>query len=239
MTIDYAIMTVARPVDYIRAVLDGLHPTLPLRLVVGSPDVAYLSRIVAARQLQVIVPDELEWNSIKTKPVGQRAAWNYWRCFVLGPQSKERQGLVIFEDDVALTYGWEERLHKVVATLNRRHGERYILALYSANVISKAGNLNCVERFPVDRFFGTQAMYFPERIREVLQPYLKRFGVDAFRAPYDWLVRDFAKAKGIPIFRCVPSLAQHIGLVTTGLGKFHKSNSFVPELAKPLHASRP
>ena len=71
-------------------------------------------------------------------------------------------------------------------------------------------------------------MYYPDRVRRSLAEYLYGMGVAMYQRPYDRLVRDYIIDKRLTLLSTTPSLVQHIGVLTTGLGgNFHQSPSFL------------
>ena len=72
---------------------------------------------------------------------------------------------------------------------------------------------NILLRIPPKWFFGTQAIYYPERVREGFSEYLKRDGVDTLRRPYDFLVREYAQEENIPMFVLGSRSKLHLTLV--------------------------
>jgi GR25 family glycosyltransferase involved in LPS biosynthesis len=135
----------------------------------------------------------------------------------LGPSSKERKGLLIFEDDVIVARGWETRLHDTVRELEVTNQGGFVLALYTAYPFTPAQG-HFYAPYPAKRFFGTQAMYYPEAIRRGFSEYLRANGVDRHVLPYDLLLRAYVQSHGISLYATVPSLAQHVGEISTGLG---------------------
>jgi hypothetical protein len=74
-------------------------------------------------------------------------------------------------------------------------------------------------------------MYYPEEIRRDFAEYVKINGVNAYRRPYDLLLKDYLQTYEIPVFTTVPSLVQHIGEIGTGVGwKFHSARNFEKNL---------
>jgi len=225
LPIDLAIVTTARPKDYIHQLLSCLRSGLPLRIVVGGPDVAYLERHRLGPCVDIVAPPEEEWTRFIGCPVHHRATWNYWRGLALGPSSKECKGLLIFEDDVIVATGWEARLHNTVRELEATSQGGFVLALYAASALTPVPG-HFYAPYPARRFFGTQAMYYPEAIRRGFAEYLRANGVDRHVHPYDLLLRTYLQSHGVSLFATVPCLAQHVGEISTGLGGFHKAANF-------------
>jgi hypothetical protein len=223
--IDVAVTTVARQADYIHQLISNLRTDLPLRLIVGSPDRDYLSSYAVNPHIDVIEAPLEEWERFKDCSLHQRAAWNYWRALTLGAHSPNRKGLVIFEDDVVVAIDWERRVHSLIDQIEARQSGPYILALYAAaeSGLKPAGERQYVS-YPPQAFFGNQAIYYPEHVRQGYAAYLKEHGVDAFSAPYDFLLSDYSQSEQIPIFAAIPCLVEHIGEISTGLAQFfHQS----------------
>lgn len=226
--IDFAVTTVARPGDYIHRLIGCLRADLGLRLVVGAPECEYLERYRNHPFIEVIEVPPQEWERFREYPIRQRAAWNYWRTLTLGIHRPYRQGLVIFEDDVVPATNWEDRLHRIIEQIELEQSGPYILSLYTARKLQAPQDGKYFVAYPPESFFGTQALYYPEPAREGFAKYLKRRGVDSFRGrPYDFLLRDYARREGIPMFVALPCLVEHIGEISTGLAQFfHTARQF-------------
>ena len=229
--IDFAVTTVPRAVDYIHQLIARLRTDLPLRLVVGAPDSQYLERYRGHRFIQIIETSSEEWQQIRDCAIHQRAAWNYLRSLTLATSHPSRQGIVIFEDDVVLAGGWEDRLYNIIHQIEFKQKRPYVLTLYSARPLEEPQPGMHFAPYPSKNFFGSQAIYFPEVVREGFAEYLKAHAVDSYRAPYDLLLGEYAANENIPIFASVPSLVQHIGEVSTGVAGFpHQATHFKFEL---------
>jgi hypothetical protein len=237
-TIDFAIMTVARPTVYIHELIASLRSDLPIRLIVGAPAYGYLERYRSNPCREIIEVPAEEWEYFQHCRVHHRACWNYWRSLTLGSRTPSCKGLVVFEDDVIPARGWESRFHGTVNQIEAIYNGPFVLALYTALNISPPSDAQTYYvRYPVPVFYGTQAMYYPEKVRIEFADYLKRHGVDSMRLPYDLLLRMYLWKERIPLFVTIPCLFQHVGEISTGLGNFHKSRQFrgdVTDLQGPL-----
>ena len=189
-----------------------------------------------------------DWAHFQNSSVHHRAVWNYWRSLTLGPKNLRRDGLLVFEDDVIPAQGWQRRFNDTVKQIEAQFGTRYVLALYRGRFSQSRTFYNSFRRtlsdclypeeqrayyasYPIGQFWGTQAMYYPEEIRIAFAEYLKINGVDAYRRPYDLLLKDYLETYGVPLFTTVPSLVQHIGEIGTGVGwKFHSARKFEKNL---------
>jgi hypothetical protein len=225
--IDYRVLTVARPVPYIGRLLARLHPDLPVTFLVGSPAGEYLGEWRSNPSFEFLFPEDNEWLSLKEHSVHHRASWNYWRALTLGRSALCRKGVVVFEDDILPVINWEAQLYGAMAEIEAFYDGPFLLALYAGQPQLEALRLPYrIAPYPSEVFYGTQALYYPEAVREGFSQYLKNNGVDAFRIPYDHLLREYLILTATPAFLMVPCPVQHIGEISTGLGVYHKSTSF-------------
>jgi hypothetical protein len=230
-TIDFAIMTVARPTVYIHELIASLRPDLPIRLIVGAPVNGYLERYRSNPFIEIIEVGAEEWAHFQNRRVHHRACWNYWRSLTLGPRTPSRKGLVVFEDDVIPARGWENRFHETVNQIEDVHQGPFVLALYPAVNLPPPPHAQLYYMgYPVPVFFSTQAMYYPEEVRAGFADYLKRHGVDSMRLPYDLLLKAYVWKEHIRLFAAIPCLFQHVGEISTGLGNFHKTRQFLSDV---------
>jgi hypothetical protein len=233
------VSTVARPQKYIYQLLDCLLPWRHCRLVVGSPDAAYLDRYRGNSSAEIIIPSEEEWNPVKVLSVHRRAAWNYWRSLEAGQADPLQGGLLLLEDDVILARQWQIRLVQTVIALESRLGSLFILALFTSHKLNFSWGpaAPLFVEYPGYKFCGTPAMYYPEPVRSQFSWFLKRFGVDQFNGPYDLILQDFIQERNIPLLACNPNLAQHVGLESTILGTFCRTEYFLDDRPAPPDCS--
>lgn len=121
--VDIAISTVDRSKNYVHKVIANLRKDAALRLIVGSPSYAYLSRYRRNSNIEIVGVDPNEWERFRDCPVAHRASWNYWRCFVYGSRQKGRKGLLILEDDVLPAKVWEKRFFEAIEEIECQYGE--------------------------------------------------------------------------------------------------------------------
>lgn len=229
--IDFAIMTVSRPPHYIHDLIAALRPDLPLRLVVGSPDYEYLERYRDDPYKEIVeVPDQ-GWEHFHNRRMQHKACWNYWRCLKLGSTTPGAEGLVVFEDDIMPARGWEERLYEAVDQIESACKERYALALYSPRRLARTPNSRTYYvSYPTHRFYGTQAIYFPESVREEFMRFIRIYGVNTWKHNHDIMLRWYLQHMNIPLFATKPCLFQHVGEAGSGFGKFHTTKQFQSDL---------
>ena len=224
--IDIAITTIARENNYLDTTLQSLGTKNNIKLVVGSPDATYLDFYRGLPPYMVLDCTSEDWLQIMGESVWHRASWNYWRC--LNGDLRYDNGILIFEDDIKAAAGWREHLDKTITAIEEHHEQNYVLALYSPykREAYKQGLL--YESYPTRLFYGTQGMYYPEKTRVEFTRFLHAFGVSTYRIPYDMLLREYLMNTGTCLLATSPSLIQHIGAVTTGLGgRFHRAPSFI------------
>lgn len=230
--IDLIISTVCREENYLDATLKSLNTdqpiniNTPLSLVVGSPDTTYLNHHQSCPGVTVVEMGPNIWAWIKNNSVFHRASWNYYRC--LTQCVRGTRGALIFEDDVQFAHGWRPRLDCTLTTLEERYGTDFVLAVYAPLELAFHGQLYA--EYPRRRFFGTQGVYYPAKTRDRFAKYLKAHGLVANKKGYDYLLRDFLLQADLPLFATTPSLVQHIGKKTTGLGVWHQAPGFMEDV---------
>lgn len=227
--IEYAIITVPRPADYVHQLIAALPGDLRLRLFVGAPESEYLKRYEENPFIQIIEAPPIEWERFRECGIHQRAAWNYWRALSAGRSRLFSKGLLVLEDDVIPTGDWEHRLYRVIEQVETCQPDPYILALYAPEEahLSEPENGKLFVSYPASSFFGTQAIYYPEAVRQGFSTCLHENALVTFRNHYDFLLRDYAEQEKVPMFAAIPCLFQHIGEVSTGLAQFfHRAHQF-------------
>ena len=226
--IEFAITTVPRPGDYVHQLIAALPGDLQLRLVVGTAESEYLKRYEENPFIHIVEAPSIEWERFRECGIHQRAAWNYWRALSIGRSRLFSKGLVVLEDDVIPASGWEHRLYRVMEQVETFQPGPYILALYAPEgaQLSEPENGRLFVSYPASSFFGSQAIYYPEAVRQGFSMYLHENALVTFSYPYDFLISDYAQQEKVPMFAAIPCLFQHIGEVSTGLGFFHRAHRF-------------
>lgn len=231
--ISIAISTISREDNYLPLTLESLareqqvDAIHPLSLMVGSPETEYLDHLRSRPGINVVEMGPNTWSWIKLSKVYYRATWNYYRC--LTQCAEGARGTLVFEDDVHFARGWRERLEHTLTILEDRHGDDFALALYSPLKFGWDGTSLYAE-YPLKDFLGTQAVYYTAKTREGFATYLKKYGLVANANPYDYILRDYLLQEGLPLFVTTPTLVQHMGKRSTGLGHWHDSPDFVEDV---------
>lgn len=236
--INLAVTTVWREENYLDATLKSLstecstHDDPPVNLVVGSPQAEHLTRY---RSLPGIIVDEMglhTWSWIKNNDVRHRATWNYYRC--LTQCGAGERGSLVLEDDVKFACGWRRRLDVTLVALEAKFGSEFVLTIYDPYSWEPKESPLYAE-YPRQFFAGTQGVYYPASVRQGYAKYLRWHGVIGNKDHYDYLLRDYLIQEDIPLFAAAPSLIQHMGRNTTGVGAWHEAPGFIEDVtAEPL-----
>jgi hypothetical protein len=134
-------------------------------------------------------------------------------------------GLII-EDDVQLSRKFDQYLDKVKSDIPT---PKYALALYSCYQWTQIPNGLTIAEYPIDMFYGTQAMLYDiETAREFGEYLAQNIG----KEPYDLALKTYIKEidPEVVLYASKLSLVQHIGDVSTGLGNNHKAFNFVDDV---------
>lgn len=133
-------------------------------------------------------------------------------------------GLII-EDDVKLCRNFGIELEQRLAEIPT---ERYAFALYSCYNWGGYSDYNKIAKYPIDMFYGTQAMVFDLQTAKEFGTYLLN---NIGREPYDLALKTYIKEVDpeVVLYASKLSLVQHIGDVSTGLGNGHQCFNFIDE----------
>ena len=200
----------------------------PVTLVVGNTDTDYLRPYYKLPGIVIKVPSQRAWKAFEAVAKGkhQLASWTLWRTLqVAVKQANHCEYAVILEDDVIPMAQWEVALMHLTKAITEVHGSSFVLSLYRAGLRIPASGQRSIGygRYPLNSFFGTQAMCYPMEVLPRLIDYIHRMSIAAYSNPYDIVVSRFTQEMNIPLIFSVPSLVQHVGVQTTGLGTFHQS----------------
>lgn len=241
--IEYAVVTVSRPQGYVHQTIASLEETgffghpdnLPLRLVVGSPDSAYLERYRERAdrfRVEEMSAEEARGFGLDRLYGSQRCALTHSRCLGDGRIDKKADLVMVMEDDIRFALGWFARLQLIIEDVMRSHPRGWALSLYTPNsdeplVCYRRGEKWLRRNYDFS-FFGLQAMVYPRWIAAGFADFVMQNNVLKYVKPCDHLLIDFMKDRGLPILATAPSLVQHIGELSMGVSAdFHQSNSFL------------
>jgi len=138
---------------------------------------------------------------------------------------KTVDGLII-EDDVKLCKNFNLELEERLAEIPT---ERYAFALYSCYNWNFHFKYNEIAEYPINDFYGTQAMVFDLKTAREFGAYLLE---NIGKEPYDLALKTFIKIVNpeVVLYASKMSLAQHIGDISTGLGNGHQAFNFIDDL---------
>ncbi len=223
--------------DTLRSVFATFPVGVQVNLAVGDDRTEFVSRKrlhaelgpLHAEQVHVWAASPAQTAHLKDFKVARRAAWNYARAI---RSYQGSTGLLLMEDDVQWAAGGINRFdywlagHRLpVISLYNYQGppfpddRRFTLADLVTTHINEPRHI----------FDCTQAMYIAAPVTRALGDFIL---LRAHLRPYDLLLDTFCASHRLSIGHTYPSLVQHIGEHTNGLGRFHQSNCFVPSLMR-------
>jgi hypothetical protein len=251
--VSFTIVTAPRKENYLDQTIKSLEQTgffsdrrnLPLRLVAGSPE-PHLERFKSDRnrflvdEMSEAEAKEWHWHG---SGLGLRASKGHRRALHPLRTRCGSQFVCIFEEDLRFASGWMGHLEKGLEEAVKRHGDRFLLSLYTPEetgpleVYKKGRNL--YER--TYRFYGIQGVIWPNVVRETFMYETAVRPIDqdrgpgktmdrAYHKPHDEMVGLTMEALKIPILATAPCLVQHIGIVSnsgTSDAYIHRSKSFL------------
>jgi len=134
-------------------------------------------------------------------------------------------GLII-EDDVHLSRNFDQHLEKIKSDIPTL---RYAVALYSCYNWNYVSNNSTIAEYPIDNFYGTQAMLYDLETARGFGEYLVQ---NIGKEPYDLALKTYIKEinPDVVLYASKASLVQHIGDISTGLGGQHKTGNFIDQI---------
>jgi hypothetical protein len=134
-------------------------------------------------------------------------------------------GLII-EDDVKLSRKFDQYLDKVKSDIPT---PRYAVALYSCYQCIQINNNLVIAEYPINDFYGTQAMLYDIETARGFGEYLAQ---NIGKEPYDLALKTYIKEVDpeVVLYASKLSLVQHIGDVSTGLGNGHTAYNFIDDV---------
>lgn len=229
------IVTVKRPVEYIHTMIVSLLASDPLvrrlnriELVIGGSDSTYIDNYRHHQLFRFHPLSASEQASIQPWSTHRKFCLNYHRCLTNGIGSC-KNGILICEDDIIFQ---DRFLSKLLVTIYEMESQfsikDYLLACYVPHALHHDPSLKRGKYFAsyyAPSFYGTQCMYYPQRVLPRLASLIYDYGVAHYTRPGDMIVKMFGEEIN-GIYGTVRSLAQHIGRHSTGLGYFHTASSF-------------
>jgi len=220
--VQVAISTCRRHPQYVHGTLESMYaadPTaneLTVRLVVCDSDASYVDSWSGMPQVRVEPLSHREHATIASLSPHARCTYNFTRLL-------EGVGDVIaLQDDLQFTENWLRAVTRCIERVERRHGQRFVLALY-ASYRFKATPFAPYKKW---HFYGNQALYFPDGVRRELSAYMYDHAEQG--GPDDMMLKDFLCASDIKLFSMNPNVVQHVGGESAIEQRFHKSPSYKP-----------
>jgi hypothetical protein len=165
-----------------------------------------------------LVPVDKKYKQDETRH--RDSQYNYARALLT-----TKDGLII-EDDVKLSRYFDKALDEVIRNIPT---PRYAVALYSCYNWTQDNFNEVIAKYPIDMFYGTQAMLYDiETAREFGAYLLENIG----KEPYDLALKTFIKTVNpeVILYASKLSLVQHMGDVSTGLGNGHQCFNFLDDV---------
>lgn len=165
-----------------------------------------------------LIPVDKKYKQDKTRH--RDSQYNYARALFT-----TKDGLII-EDDVKLSRHFDKALDEVIRNIPT---PRYAVALYSCYNWTQNNFNEVIAKYPIDMFYGTQAMLYDiETAREFGAYLLENIG----KEPYDLALKTFIKTVNpeVVLYASKLSLVQHMGDVSTGLGNRHQCFNFLDDV---------
>ena len=217
-----------KTVDYVYTTLQNLFLAIPsgipINIYVGNENTEYLSSSVLEnfitkeniQRINVIQFSSAYLEKLTKMHVHKRAKCNYARILC---DYDGYKGLIIFEDDIDVNNNILNNVNTIVKYIRE---PTFVMSLYDKYGKEKTNHYNITK--VKHGFSCTQGMYYTHSIANELGKYMLETN-----GCYDIVINMFCKQINNPIRYVMPSLTQHIGTLTTGLGGVHVSKNFQKE----------
>jgi hypothetical protein len=201
--------------ESIRHFLAGSKDT-PLVVYVDGDDDRYLN-VCDDRVTTIVAPVVNERRVASEHSAYNRCRLNTLRAVRSVPRGAD---LLLLEDDIAMSRGWEDRLHLGIDRCRERFGDDFVLALYSATMPRKKEGP--VAGYHYRDYYGNVGVVLSCGAVVKFLEVAKQTTV-----PSDMIVKEMLWKKRIALRQTNPNLVQHLGDVsTTGVRRIIRSRSF-------------
>ena len=232
--IDVAIITVQRQEAYIHTTISNLKKTgffddhkAPVRLHVGSSVTSGLRRYKGDRRFTVECVGSGDEQHMSRLKLWQRQGMNYSRCL---RGMKGDESILLLEDDLDFADGWYGWMLDAIKEIRKTY-RKWILTLCCFSYEPKRRYDRGARWFPNAAPWwcgGACGIVYPADLAREFSSYLYDHLVTKDELPTDLLIHRWAKETGVQFCATAPSIIQHIGAVSTGLGGGGRtSSSFV------------
>ena len=134
----------------------------------------------------------------------RQASWNFSK--ILRGANRNKRGIFVLEDDIILNPDWFAHAHEVINEIEKI-SDKFILSIYSPHRKMEVGE-NGFAEYPIDRFFGTQGMYYTPSVAIKLGRFLRDGN---YQPGHDVMMHDFCKDEKIKVYVPNRITIQHIG----------------------------
>ena len=235
--IDVAIITVPRVKMYVHQTILNLEKSgffgdykTSVRLHVGTPVTSYLRQYKGDRRSSIESVSMGDAQAMSNKKLWQRQGMNYSRC-LLGMRGDEE--ILILEDDLDFADGWYGWMLDSIKEIRKQY-RRWILTLCCFTGEPKRRYDLGEKWFPKGGQWwggGACGIVYPADLAQEFSSYVYEHLVVRDEYPSDILIHQWAKETGVQFCATAPSIIQHTGMVSTGLGGGGRASpSFVKEL---------
>ena len=173
------------------------------------------------------------YNGIKSWLKQSQASYNFAK--ILRNADKTKKGMILLEDDIILNPDWFSHTHEIIQKIEQISDE-FILSIYSPHRKMEVGE-NGFTEYPIDRFFGTQGMYYPPSVAIKLGNFLRD---DGYEPGHDVRAHQFCEDEKIKLYVPNRITIQHIGEKSAFHGTtLKKGQSPVPDYLWPTTYEMP
>lgn len=207
---DISVISVKRKIDFIHKFIESFSsttfPQKKINIFVGSNDDSYLEKYKNNQLINVKKFDDKKQELIKKYSISEKMRENYIQCLNF------ENDVLVFEDDIIFSKGWENIFNKSIQQLNILYGENYILNFFTSKHLDVNKNLP-YSFIAANLFIGGLGIYYPKKIKELFYNYIKNYNGEK---AHDVLLQQFLiENKYINTFVTVPCFVQHIGVFST------------------------
>lgn len=210
-------MSCSRQPSYLRDTLSSI-PNFLVPEIFYQGDLTEIDDI-SCKKIEVARPYDVQ-------SVHKNSQYNY--SYIL----KNSTSKFIIEDDIFFTSNFEYYFNHILNDIENyksQVSEKFVVALYSCyRWTDDYTDRPRLVQYPVESFYGTQAMLYDEYTAENFAEYLgNNIGVEA----YDLALKTYISniEPDTKLLASTRSLVQHIGQSTSGLGFFHQAGNYIED----------
>jgi len=174
-------------------------------VVCGASDPGYLRDWSDDERVEIVAPTSAEREASAAGDHEQKVVLTTSRCLRHG---LGEDATVLFEDDAIVGKDWLGRAREAAALLQRDHGERFLLSLYSPYSLPK--DMRVVPYHP-SNYYGNVGLWLPPWAAKSLHECMVGPPPDAQHANSDMRVKGWLRRTGTAAFAISPSVANHVG----------------------------